>query len=174
MCSCADKDPVQDNDKEQRTEWSNWCGASLEYPSYLTADQCAELVAALRRCVDPSSSSSSSSRPRTSTSDGDKGALKTVLNGNGGLDDGGPPAHVFQILDTSGRAVVSFPDPGAGPDAAQAVEQFSALAREVMARPREAVQSKTSCTRRYRSKHPVYVPASLLRPTMARARGSER
>ncbi|GAA5938109.1 hypothetical protein JCM3775_005344 [Rhodotorula graminis] len=149
----ADKDPVQDNDKEQRTEWSNWCGASLEYPSYLTADQCAELVAALKRCVDPSSSSSSSGRPGTSTSDGDKGALKSVLNG--GLDDGGPPAHVFQILDTSGRAVVSFPDPGAGPDAAHAVEQFSALAREVMARPREAVQSKTSCTRRYRSKHPV-------------------
>ena len=174
MCSCADKDPVQDNDKEQRTEWSNWCGASLEYPSYLTADQCAELVAALRRCVDPSSSLSSSSRPRTSTSDGDKGALKTVLNGNGGLDDGGPPAHVFQILDTSGRAVVSFPDLGAGPDAAQAVEQFSALAREVMARPREAVQSKTSCTRRYRSKHPVYVPASLLRRPAPRARGSER
>ncbi|BGP42610.1 hypothetical protein JCM10449v2_006622 [Rhodotorula kratochvilovae] len=148
----ADKDPVQDNDSEHRTEWSNWCGASHDYPSYMTSEQCSELVAALARITGPTSSAVG--RPSTSSGESDKGALNTVLNG---VVDDGPPAHVFQLLDESGRAIATFPEGEGGPDGAEAydVEQFSALAREVMARPREAVQSKTSCTRRYRSKHPV-------------------
>ncbi|GAA5825585.1 hypothetical protein JCM3770_006895, partial [Rhodotorula araucariae] len=149
----ADKDPVQDNDSEHRTEWSNWCGASHDYPSYMTSEQCAELVATLARITSPSPSSL---EPGASSGSGetDKGGLTAVLNG---VADDGPPAHVFQILDATGRAMVTFPEGEGGPDGGDAhdVEQFSALARGVMARPREAVQSKTSCTRRYRSKHPV-------------------
>ncbi|GAA5995964.1 uncharacterized protein JCM10292_004859 [Rhodotorula paludigena] len=144
----ADKDPVQDNDAEHVTAWSNWCGASPEFPGYMTPKQCEDLVDVLTRVSPPSDASH----------DG-KGALHSVLNGGPAaaaatLDDG-PPAHVFQILDRAGRAIATFPRSGGGGGKEYDVEQFSSLAREVMARPKEAVQSRTSCTRRYRSKHPV-------------------
>lgn len=77
------------------------------------------------------------------------------------------PEHVFQILDASGGVMLSFPPAGIeGLDSRGErkvtgtrydVEEYGTLAREVVARPRGPVDATTSCTRRYRSKHPVYV-----------------
>ncbi|BGO94347.1 hypothetical protein NBRC10512_002795 [Rhodotorula toruloides] len=157
----TDKDPAHDSDPQHRTEWSNWCGASLDYGPYLTPQQCDDLLAALTRLTSPSSSSSVDS---PASADDHKGALSSVLNEDGTRSDekgaSGPPPHVFQILDHAGRPIITFPQSeGTGEEGrkrrAYDAERFSALAREVMARPREAAQSRTSCTRRYRSKHPV-------------------
>ncbi|GAA6039317.1 hypothetical protein JCM8097_003262 [Rhodosporidiobolus ruineniae] len=134
--AAEDKDAVRDNDVSNRTGWSNWCGNQVD----LTPQQCADLVAALDRVAGPSFASPSPAS-------------------NGTLP---PPAHVFQILDGSGRAVVTYPRAeGSETESAYDVEQLAGLAREVMARPREAVASKTNCTRRYRSKHPVMKDGTL-------------
>ncbi|BGP19118.1 hypothetical protein JCM10213_005641 [Rhodosporidiobolus nylandii] len=137
-----DVNPDRDNDAQHRTGWTNWCGPALDSTSYLTPPQCDELLSALER-VSPHSASPSP--------------------GEGSAE--GPPAHVFQILDSSGQALVTFPrsEDSAGGSGGKSydVEQFAALAREVMERPREAVASKTSCMRRYRSKHPVMKDGTL-------------
>ncbi|GAA5988752.1 hypothetical protein JCM10908_006156 [Rhodotorula pacifica] len=156
-----DKDPVQDNDVHVRNGWSNWCGVSLDWGPYLEQNSCDELVATLKRLT----GADVSSRPSTAHSDrSDKGALSEVLNGkdtrdaaDGGDDkaadeETGPPSHVFQILDQLGRPIVTFPEPKKPRE--YDVERYSTLAQEVMARPAEAAPSRTSCTRRYRSKHP--------------------
>lgn len=134
----ADKDAQHDNDLRNRSDWTNWCGPND--PDYFTPTNCAELLSALSRCATVPSPSSF-----------------TFLDD----EDAGPPAHVFQILDRAGRAIATFPksaDHSRGEKGkSYDVEEFAALAREVLQRPREAVASKTSCTRRYRSKHPVYV-----------------
>lgn len=62
------------------------------------------------------------------------------------------PSHVFQILDIEGSVLVSFPEEGYDP------ENYAGMAREVVKRPKGVEEATTSCTRRYRSKHPVYVP----------------
>ncbi|GAA5825820.1 hypothetical protein JCM11251_000014 [Rhodosporidiobolus azoricus] len=154
-----DKDEVSDNDSQNRTEWTNWCGPAVDYPAYLTPLQCEKLVAALERVTN---------------SGGD--AVKTGTGTEEAAPSGieGPPPHVFQILDAHGRPIVTFPrskrqheqlgQSGQGEKAegdSYDVEQFSMLAREVMARPRETFASKTSCTRRYRSKHPVMKDGTL-------------
>ncbi|GAA6007102.1 hypothetical protein JCM10207_001508 [Rhodosporidiobolus poonsookiae] len=144
----TDKDAVGDNDSRRRTDWSNWCGPSIDTPGYLTPPQCDELMAVLERLA--ASSDFSATSPTSGAGGGDA-----------------PPAHVFQILDRNGHVIVTFPRPRgqAGKTGADEgrydVEQFSALAREVMARPREAVASRTSCTKRYRSKHPVMKDGTL-------------
>lgn len=61
----------------------------------------------------------------------------------------GVPPHVFQILNHEGHAIVSFPTSGYDR------EEYAALAREVLRKPRYGDEDTTSCTRRYRSKHPV-------------------
>lgn len=118
----TDKDEAQDNDENKRSSWSNWCGPRLEDGSYLGAYRCAQLVDALQRAT---ASNSPASAP------------------------GDPPPHVFQILDHTGRAIVSFPNSGYDE------EEYAALAREVLRKPRHEAEDTTSCTRRYRSKHPV-------------------
>ncbi|GAA5862492.1 hypothetical protein JCM3774_002535 [Rhodotorula dairenensis] len=162
-----DKDPVQDNDVHVRNGWSNWCGVSLDWGPYLSQSLCDDLVETLKRLT----GAEASSRPSTRGSDrSDKGALSEVLNGTDSRDadgykakadndddddeeaESGPPPHVFQILDQLGRPIVTFPEPKK--PRAYDVERYSTLAQEVMARPAEAAPSRTSCTRRYRSKHP--------------------
>ncbi|KAG0661069.1 hypothetical protein C6P46_004176 [Rhodotorula mucilaginosa] len=154
-----DKDPVQDNDVHVRNGWSNWCGVSLDWGPYLSPKLCDELVETLKRLTGVEVPS----RPSTGRSDGsDKGTLGEVLNGtdtrdaaddaDANAESEGPPSHVFQILDQLGRPIVTFPEPKKGRE--YDVERYSTLAQEVMARPAEAAPSRTSCTRRYRSKHP--------------------
>ena len=154
-----DKDPVQDNDVHVRNGWSNWCGVSLDWGPYLSPLLCDELVETLKRWTGVEVPS----WPSTGRSDGsDKGTLGEVLNGtdtrdaaddaDANAESEGPPSHVFQILDQLGRPIVTFPEPKKGRE--YDVERYSTLAQEVMARPAEAAPSRTSCTRRYRSKHP--------------------
>lgn len=71
----------------------------------------------------------------------------------------GPPAVVFQILNSVGEIILSFPSPdraATAPELWYNVEDYAKLARAVLARPRESSESTTSCTRRYRSKHPIF------------------
>lgn len=170
-----DKDPVQDNDEHVRNGWSNWCGLSMDWGTHLLHDRCGDLVDTLKRLTQRPGS-----RATTGESDrgGEKGTLSEVLNdrdshgaavGTGGPSppQSGPPSHVFQILDQLGRPIVTFPEPTAPHP--YDVERYSALAQEVMARPSEAAPSKTSCTRRYRSKHPEYAPPSGLSRPIERA-----
>ena len=63
-----------------------------------------------------------------------------------------PPKHIFQILDHLGAVLVSFPpsktsnyDP----------EDYASLTREVLSRPKGSDADTTSCTRRFRQKHPM-------------------
>ncbi|GAA5864226.1 hypothetical protein JCM8547_001299 [Rhodosporidiobolus lusitaniae] len=138
----TDKDSGADNDAQRRSDWTNWCGPSDD-TAYLTPQRCDELVSALSRIA-----SSPSPAPSSLSFE----------------DDHGPPGHVFQILDRSGRAIVTYPrsaEEDGGDGKRYDVEEFARLAREVMERPREAVASKTSCTRRYRSKHPVMKDGTL-------------
>lgn len=151
-----DKDPVQDNDVHIRNLWSNWCGLSLDWGTYFSQDRCEVLVNTLKRLT----RIEGSRPPSRGSNQSDKGALGEVLNGSDSRDardDGdatqsGPPSHVFQILDQLGRPIVTFPEPVKPRE--YDVDRYSALAQEVMARPTEAAPSRTSCTRRYRSKHP--------------------
>ncbi|KAI5478202.1 GATA-binding transcription factor [Pseudohyphozyma bogoriensis] len=69
----------------------------------------------------------------------------------GETPNGGAPAAVFQILDHEGKIIVSFPDRSES----YKREEYADLAREVLARPRSIVDANTSCTRRFRSKHPL-------------------
>ena len=77
-------------------------------------------------------------------------ALRRATHFSGATDNpGGAPPHVFQILDHAGRAIVSFPDSGYDE------EEYATLARDVLKRPSPGIEDTTSCTRRYKSKHPV-------------------
>ncbi|GAA5869085.1 hypothetical protein JCM1840_000463 [Sporobolomyces johnsonii] len=160
-----DKDHVKNNDPHEHGDWTNWCGVHLDEHTYLSPSRCASLVDVLDRIT---SSTSSSSSPRSSSSHSDgvvaaaKEGLLAALHGLGSETDDGPPAHVFQILDRNGKAIVSFPKSEA-PDGRKRyeVEEYAALAREVVARPRGAANAKTSCTKRYRSKHPVMKNSTL-------------
>lgn len=120
-----DKDEAQDNDEQKRSSWTNWCGPLVQDGPYLDSYRCAQLVDALSR------------------------ATGTDIAASPPGD--GPPPHVFQILDHTGRAIVSFPNTGDRYNP----EDYASLAREVLAKPRGPNEDRTSCTRRYRSKHPM-------------------
>lgn len=122
---CSDKDEARDNNEQNRSAWTNWCGPHLEDGPYLDAHRCSQLVDALSRATGFSRDS--------------------VPAGNG------PPPYVFQILNDLGQTIVSFPNTGARYNA----EDYAMLAREVLAKPRGPNDDRTSCTRRYRSKHPM-------------------
>ncbi|GAA5891597.1 hypothetical protein JCM6882_004523 [Rhodosporidiobolus microsporus] len=164
-----DKDAVSDNDSQNRTEWTNWCGPAVDYPGYLTPPQCEALVRALERVTLEPGAGGGDGAGEGGQGEGEEEEAE------GAGEVAGPPPHVFQILDAHGRPIVTFPRSdsssssvggGEGEKAEKGsgsydVEQFSMLAREVMARPRETIASKTSCTRRYRSKHPVMKDGTL-------------
>ena len=116
-----------------RSSWSNWCGPSLVDGTYLDSVRCQQLLDALMRVTETNLSP-------TGTNQDDK-------------NHDGPPPYVFQILDHKGQAIVSFPS--AGP---YDRTEYATLARDVVARPRGAPDAKTSCTKRYRDKHPLFVP----------------
>lgn len=137
----ADKNPSQDNNEANRSHWTNWCGPSTEDGSYLSPERCVELSRALSRATYFS--------PAQSAPSSDSGAA----------EDEGPPSHVFQILDHDGKVIVSFPksEREVGGKRGYQVEDYGDLAREVIKMPRGAEDATTSCTRRYRKKHPVSV-----------------
>lgn len=147
----ADKDRVKNNDPLVHGDWTNWCGVHLDEHTYLSPSRCAALVDVLDRITSSTSSAHSDSAVALPNE-----GLLAALHGLSSETDDGPPAHVFQILDRNGKAIVSFPKSEA-PDGRKRyeVEEYAALAREVVARPRGAANAKTSCTKRYRSKHPV-------------------
>lgn len=148
----GDKDHVKNNDLLDRGDWTNWCGVQVDEHAYFTPSRCSTLVDVLERIT------SSSSRPSTSgaSEEDSKSALLASLHGLSSETTSGPPPHVFQILDRNGRTIVSFPTPEDQDGRKRyEVESYAALAREVVARPRGAANAKTSCTKRYRSKHPV-------------------
>ncbi|KAK4055054.1 hypothetical protein OIO90_003395 [Microbotryomycetes sp. JL221] len=126
-----DKDEQKDNDESSPSAWTNWCGPRVEDGPYLDERRCQQMVEALSRAT--------------------------------GIDPfsppGGPypPQHVFQILDHRGQIIVSFPNTGDryGP------EEYAALARGVSTHQKATFEDRTSCTRRYRSKHPIMKSGSL-------------
>lgn len=63
------------------------------------------------------------------------------------------PMHVFQILGEHGQVLFTFPTASEGTQ--YDAEEYAALARAVVSRPRGETDATTSCTRRYRSKHPL-------------------
>ncbi|GAA5909516.1 uncharacterized protein JCM6883_003972 [Sporobolomyces salmoneus] len=148
----GDKDHVKNNDQHERGDWTNWCGVQLDEHRYFTPSRCQALVDVLERIT------SSPSRPSTAggSEEENKSALLASLHGLSSETTDGPPPHVFQILDRNGKTIVSFPTPQDESGRKRyEVESYAALAREVVARPRGAANAKTSCTKRYRSKHPV-------------------
>ncbi|GAA5968126.1 hypothetical protein JCM3765_005858, partial [Sporobolomyces pararoseus] len=148
----GDKDHVKNNDQFERGDWTNWCGVQVDEHRYFTPTRCQALVDVLERIT------SSTSRPSTALSaeEDSKSALLASLHGLSSDSTDGPPPHVFQILDRNGKTIVSFPTPQDDDGRKRyEVESYAALAREVVARPRGAANAKTSCTKRYRSKHPV-------------------
>lgn len=143
----TDKDAESDNDETHRTHWTNWCGPHVEDGLYLDKYRCYQLHLALAKVTNatsPNASPSPEAEPK---------------------DNEGPPAYVFQVLDQSGQVIVSFPDPAGEPPTSDAAhsskgrkydrEEYANLARKVAQRPREVTAAKTSCTRRFRSKHPL-------------------
>ncbi|GAA5828963.1 hypothetical protein JCM3766R1_003883 [Sporobolomyces carnicolor] len=148
----GDKDHIKNNDQFDRGDWTNWCGVQVDEHRYFTPSRCQALVAVLERIT------SSSSRPSTAcgSEEDSKTALLASLHGLSSETTDGPPPHVFQILDRNGKTIVSFPTPQDEDGRKRyEIESYAALAREVVARPRGAANAKTSCTKRYRSKHPV-------------------
>lgn len=148
----GDKDHVKNNDLLDRGDWTNWCGVQVDEHAYFTPSRCSALVDVLERIT------SSSSRPSTASNseEDSKSALIASLHGLSSETTDGPPPHVFQILDRNGKTIVSFPTPeDKNGKKRYEVEAYAALAREVVARPRGAANANTSCTKRYRSKHPV-------------------
>ncbi|GAA6063871.1 hypothetical protein JCM10212_003607 [Sporobolomyces blumeae] len=153
----GDKDHVKNNDVYDRGDWTNWCGVQFDEHAYFTPSRCAALVDVLERIT------SSSSRPSTAMSEPDsKSAILASVHGLGSETTDGPPPHVFQILDRNGRTIVSFPT-SIDKDGRKRyeVEDYATLARDVVARPRGAANARTSCTKRYRSKHPVMKDGAL-------------
>ncbi|SCV73548.1 BQ2448_7474 [Microbotryum intermedium] len=132
----TDKDEARDNDESHRSHWSNWCGPRVEDGGYLDQARCAELEAALARAT-----SYNISR-RQSLSEG-------------------PPPHVFQILNTEGHPIVTFPPPST-PAHEYNPAEYAALGQQVVNKPRPSHESRTSCTRRYRDKHPLLKAGSLV------------
>ncbi|GAA5932111.1 uncharacterized protein JCM15063_001122 [Sporobolomyces koalae] len=149
----GDKDQVKNNDLLDRGDWTNWCGIKVDEHRYFTPARAAALIDVLENIT------AYSSRPSTSGGsfeEDSKSALLASLHGLSSETTDGPPPHVFQILDRSGKALVSFPTCQDNDGRKRyETESYAALAREVVARPRGAANAKTSCTKRYRSKHPV-------------------
>lgn len=149
----ADKDPVADNHEGSgKTIWSNWCGPSDADPTetYFTPSQAAKLEDALLACQR-------------------EGAVEDVINPPKTTSNN-PPPHVFQVLrNPSGEIVFSYPpsnlagEGGVKGEARRYIpEEYAALAMDVCRRPKESnVAAKTNCTRRLKSRHPVYVGALL-------------
>ncbi|SGZ01720.1 BQ5605_C033g11162 [Microbotryum silenes-dioicae] len=133
----ADKDEARDNDESRRSHWSNWCGPRSEDGGYLDQARCVELEAALARAT----SYNISSRHQSLSE--------------------GPPPHVFQIINTDGHPIVTFPPPST-PAHEYDPTEYAALGQQVVNKPRPSHESRTSCTRRYRDKHPLLKAGSLV------------
>jgi hypothetical protein len=141
----ADRDPIKDNDETVKSTWSNWCGPSEQLDpaqSYLDPAQRAALYSAL--------SSITGGKPPPLLQDGHLS----------------PPEKVFQILSAiDGNVLLTFPDPQVrimssnGSERMQTwyiADEFAELAREVCKSPKEKnVGATTSCTTRFKSKHPL-------------------
>ncbi|KAL8276219.1 hypothetical protein RQP46_011380 [Phenoliferia psychrophenolica] len=128
----ADIDASKDNNEQSRSNWTNWCGPNLKDGSYLDPVRCQQLLATLMHVT-----GTTSPEPEATN------------------HDEGPPPHVFQILDHAGEVIVSFPSATAESTKQYDPAEYATLAKEVVARPRGVVDANTSCTRRYRSKHPI-------------------
>lgn len=162
--SVADKDPIADNHEGSgQTIWSNWCGPSDSDPTetYFTPEQAKSLADALLACQR-------------------EGGVEDVVNPPAkGSSTAVPPAHVFQILKNPGGDIIfSYPPSDLFSSAAPVdvkggakryiPEEYAALAMDVCRRPKESnVAAKTNCTRRLKSRHPVYALAYFdARPSM--------
>ncbi|KAM0752942.1 hypothetical protein T439DRAFT_354408 [Meredithblackwellia eburnea MCA 4105] len=138
-----DINTIDDNNEERRNAWSNWCGPHLKDGPYLDPRRCRQLEDALVRSTGPHSP-----------------ALASTYEEDD-LRERAPPPHVFQILDHTGQAIVTFPAGNNGTKSYDSNE-FAALAKDVVARPRGPSDATTSCMRRYRSKHPIYKDGDLI------------
>lgn len=142
---CADKTTEDDNEANP-SPWTNWCGPLGKGATYLPSASCTALFEAL------SQATSLSGLPSPSPS--------TLSFSDLGVIADGPPAHVFQILDQKGDVLLTFPRPEgemvAGVTAGKYdPESYAKLARAVILKPKDIVTASTSCTRRFRSKHPM-------------------
>ncbi|KAM0791790.1 hypothetical protein ACM66B_004053 [Microbotryomycetes sp. NB124-2] len=126
-----DKDEEKDNDEVSPSSWTNWCGPRVEDGPYLDQRRCQQMVQAL--------------------------SWATGIDPMRPPDGPYPPQHVFQILDHRGHILVSFPNTGDRYGA----EEYAALARTVSNDFKTSSEDRTSCTRRYRSKHPIMKAGSL-------------
>ncbi|KAK4703233.1 hypothetical protein P7C70_g2988, partial [Phenoliferia sp. Uapishka_3] len=138
----TDIDATMDANQQNPSGWTNWCGPHLKDGPYLDPFRCQQLLDSLKLATGCSS-------PRGSPAFGEDEEVD------------GPPQHVFQILDHTGEAIVSFPDSESGGGRSYDKREYAKLAMEVVARPRSNVEANTSCTRRYRSKHPIMKSGTL-------------
>lgn len=85
-------------------------------------------------------------------------------------DPDAPPRYVFQMLtNNDARLVLSQPAPryiGSAASGQSSVDydaiEYARLAKEVWEKPREhSNEAKSNCTRRFRSKHPMFVHSLL-------------
>ncbi|KAK4050689.1 hypothetical protein OIV83_003415 [Microbotryomycetes sp. JL201] len=127
----SNKDEEKDNDEASPSSWTNWCGPRVEDGPYLDERRCRQMVQAL--------------------------SWATGIDPQKPPDGPYPPQHVFQILDHEGHILVSFPNTGHRYGA----EEYAALARTVSTDFKSSPEDRTSCTRRYRSKHPIMKAGSL-------------
>lgn len=154
--SLSDLDPVADADDIHHSSWTNWCGPRVQdvEHEYLTPYQKDALRQAFICCQNESSEAYGEGKKQ------DIGGRPT------------PPSYVFQILGSNDDQIhFTWPPThptGEKPDATvhgqptdgqerYAASEYASLARSVVARPREKHpdEAKTSCTKRFQSKHPL-------------------
>ena len=150
----VDKDQEQDNNTDTLTQWSNWCGPQMDNVAdiYFTLEARQALGKVLYD-LDMEARSAPGYKQNDSAPEGPQA----------------PPHYVFQVLDSaSGSLLFTYPpsqEPAeypVGPDPGghepYLGSEYAKLAIEVWQKPREKnVDARTSCTKRFRSKHPMFV-----------------
>lgn len=152
----ADVDPAVDNDEAHINDWTNWCGPRVTQPAdeYLSESTRELLSSAFQLCQDESE---------------EMEAKIARIETNGELP--GTPSYVFQILDSrSTQILFTWPpskptgkgydtllyggEPGSD-EKRYSPEEYAALAKSVISKPRANVPAETNCTKRFQSTHPM-------------------
>lgn len=147
---------VADADDVNLSAWTNWCGPRVHDITYeyLTQGQKDSLEQAFAFCQNASGEAMNEPKMQ------EPGSPPT------------PPSYVFQILGSNDNQIhFTWPPPKPTGGATDAIvhgepsdgqdryvpAEYAGLARSVVARPREKHpdEAKTSCTKRFQSKHPM-------------------
>jgi hypothetical protein len=149
-----DKDPIADSNEIATSNWTNWCGPRTGDPTavYLTEEEQAKISQVMTQ-TEQEAHEKPGGRPDTAMASGNPTAT---------------PRYVFQILASSdAHLILSHPPPVSsappsihddGLGSRYDAFEYARLASEVWEKPREKnTDAKTSCTRRFRSKHPMCV-----------------